>query len=48
MDLNDGGARKCPAGDLNIAKACRIAKEALKLIKTEYKAFDSLLAKEFA
>jgi uncharacterized membrane-anchored protein len=48
MDLHDGGARKCPAGDLNTSKARRVAKEAAKLIASEPEAFDRLVAAEIA
>jgi hypothetical protein len=48
MDLHDGGACKCPARDLNTSKARRVAKEALKLIKTEPEALERLVAEELA
>jgi hypothetical protein len=48
MDLHDESARKCPARDLNTSKDRRVAKEAAKLIASEPKAFDRLVATEIA
>jgi hypothetical protein len=45
VDLHEGGARRCIAGDLPVLKVRRIGLEALKVHKMDHDAFERLVRK---